>query len=166
MRFCVGRIALIAVAVALFGCGRNPRAPENAIPVVYQIGWWDHQDNVNVTGLEPSVIDSHLNVFNNDALVVVRIEGSMRIPEGHRQPFVSAVHVTERFTPESTDAKRVAELIFTPVISVREDDKYQGEPIAFALPVEYTLHSFAWGPNRFVLRAGNIQRELVLQHPK
>lgn len=147
-------------------CGHRPRRPRNAVPVVPYVSWWAYQDALHITALEPTVLDSHLNLFNSEALISLHITGTAAYPRGRWKPYVKSVHVAERFTPESTDASRIAEITFTPVIGVREDTAYQGQPESFSIVVEHTLHSFAWGPNHFILRAGGLHSELTLYHPK
>lgn len=161
------RLRLISLLACILlaapsSCARRPRRPRNSVPVVFTIGWWVYQDGLAVTVLDPAVLEAPLNLFGSEALVSFRIAGHVSYPEGHWRPYVQSVHVSEQFTPESRDDKRVAVITLTPVIGVKEDPAYRGESVSFGLVVEHTLHTFAWGQNRYIVRSGAQERSVEL----
>jgi hypothetical protein len=136
------------------------------VPVVSHIGWWVYQDGLTVTVLDPVVLEAPLNLFTAEALVSFRVAGTLAYPKGQWRPYVASVHVGEQFTPESRDDNRVGVITLTPVIAVKEDPSYHGQPVPFGLVVEHLVHTFAWGPNHYIIRSGGVERPLQLWQRK
>jgi hypothetical protein len=161
------RLVLVAGLITLSACARGrSRSPRSDVPVTSEIGWWAYQDGVQVTDLTVEVIDGRLHLTKSEALVAIRLRGTMAYAKGGWHPFVERVHVSERFAPQSEGRKRVADIQVTPVLGVHEDKAYMGTPEPFDIRVEHHLHTWEWGTNQYIFRAGGIERSLELVQRK
>ena len=151
-------------ALLALSCSRT-RSPHSDVPVTHEIDWWVYQDGLTVSSLAPTVIESNLNLMNHTALLALQLGGTISSASGWR-PSVRAVHLTQQFTPGSTDTKRTALLTYTPVVSVTEDSSYRGAPVGFAVRIEHRVSTWWWGPNELILRSGPIETHLTLHQRK
>ncbi|WP_188051740.1 hypothetical protein [Flavobacterium sp. GP15] len=141
----------------------EPRKPKIEIPVTYNIGWWSYQDDLTIDSLKIEIIESKLNLFNSKSLVSYSIYGKMKFDDGHWEPKIESVHLSERIEKDSLK-NRIIEI--TPIISVSEKDNEKGGFKKFNFKNEHTIISNGWGNNIIKFICGNKEQIIRLQQTK
>jgi hypothetical protein len=135
-------------------------------PVTYTTGWWPYQAGTEIKSLAVEVTESGFNLFKREGRVRVHLSGTVAYARGGWRPYVEKVHANERFVPSSDAENRFAAVEFTPIVDVKEDSSYKGSSVPFELSFEYPLHTFQWGPNVVLYRAGNLEQKVDVQQWK
>ena len=164
------RLTPILACLILAGCsgclGPKVQRPHSDVPVVHRIGWWAYQDGLSITNFSVEVVDAPLCLFNSKALVRMSIAGTVRYEKGGWRPSIRKVHIGERFDTANTNTVPIADFLVTPVIDVKQDKRYTGEPIPFELKVENHFQTFGWGQNPYRIVCGSFTNETVLMQMK
>ena len=119
-----------------------------------------------MTQLRAEIVHSKLNLFNHSSLVRYHLSGIVQAKAGRWKPFIEKVHISERYThdPEG-EMKDLGEIMLTPIVGVREDEQYTGNPIEFNIKVEHFIESGGWGKNKYVVQCGDLKETFELfQH--
>lgn len=137
----------------------EPRKPKVEIPVTYNIGWWSDQKALTVDSLQIDIIESKLNLFNSKSLISYKVRGKLNY-EGHWQPIIEEIHISERLNLDTTlNYDRIIEI--TPVIEVKENKNSDGGTNKFEFKNEHTISSNHWGINRIKFICG--QKEQIIE---
>jgi hypothetical protein len=156
---------LVGMVVLLCGGCFGPQWAHSDAHVVNRIGWWPYQEGLKVTNFSIEVVDAPLHLFNSKALIRMYISGTACSSRGWR-PIIKEVHIGERFDPNNVSLTPVADFLVTPIIEVRSDKKYSGEPLAFNLKVETHFQTFGWGPNLYHIQCAGFCQDLTLHQRK
>ena len=167
-------LALVLAAVAFYlyltDFGRKgilstePRRPKLEIPVIYNIGWWSDQEALTVDSLAITIVESKLNLFNSKSLIAYKISGHLTY-EGHWQPVIKEVHISERVNLDTTVlCDRIIEI--TPIIKDKSNDDVNGGSDKFEFKNEHTITSSHWGINRIKFICGLKQQTTDLRQSK
>lgn len=166
-------ILTVVVCIVMYGWyyirkhglfNEKPRKPKYEIPVVYNIGWWSHQDALSVDSFDVTIADSKLNLFNAESLIAYTVKGHIAY-KGHWQPEIKEVHISERLNRDtSLPYDKIIEI--TPVVSVRENGTVNGGTVSFGFTNEHTVTSGGWGNNRIMLKCGRFERIVELHQSK
>jgi hypothetical protein len=143
-----------------------PTAKSN-IEITHSLGWWAYQRFLGVDSIHTEIIQSHLNLFNSHSLVAWTVRGTLTNPDGLWKPSIEKVHLSEwyiDYNPEGSIS--FGEIALTPVVAVRQDSSYHGEPIAFSLHIEEVLQSGTWGVNTYYVRCGAVADTFQLHQHK
>lgn len=142
----------------------GPRKAKKQLETTYEIGWWAYQEKLDVTGFTVNVIDSHLNLANNKSLLSYTIDGTLKGSKNWK-PYLEHIHLSERYVDFGSDTtKGIIEI--TPVIQVKENNSYNGEPIPFRITNELILESRGWGPNNLLFTCANHEKNIELMQRK
>ena len=142
----------------------EPRRPRLEIPVTYNIGFWSNQETLSIDCLNIEIIESKLNLFNNKSLISYKVSGELNY-EGHWQPQIEEVHISERLNNDTTlHFDRIIEI--TPVIKNKENKKRNGGSDKFEFKNEHTITSNHWGINRIKFVCGQNEQIIELQQRK
>lgn len=164
------RLTPVLACLILAGCSGclapAVQRPHSDVPVINRIGWWAYQDGLNVTNFSTEVVDAPLQLFNSKALVRMHIAGTVQFKNGGWRPSICTVHIGERFDPDNANAVPIADFLVTPVIEVKQDGKYTGDPIPFDLNVETHFQTFRWGRNAYRIRCASFTSEVILNQMK
>lgn len=154
----------------------EPRKPKLEVPEVSEIGWWPHQESLQVDSFAVEIVESELNLFNSKSLIRYRVKGHL-VSKVHWKPSIKNVHVSQRFLRRyntdlhlyhDADTSGFPEAIveITPVIEHVNDESYNGEPLAFEFVNELRLESFHWGNNWLRFQCLDFWKDLTLQQTK
>lgn len=143
------------------------------VPVVYQLGWWAHQEILQVESFEVEVVHSHLNLFNSISLIRYTIKGFLN-HSGGGVPYIRSVHHSEQrvhqgneFLEEEQNVIPVhAHIQITPVVAFKDLKKRVGVPVSFEFSNEYKLTSLRWGQNHFKFSCAVFDRHIYLTQRK
>ncbi len=141
----------------------EPRKPKIEIPITYNIGWWSYQDDLIIDSLKVEIIESNLNLFNSKSLISYSVYGKMKFDDGHWEPNIENVHLSERIEKDSLKS-RIIEI--TPIISVSETDNQKSGIRKFKFKNEHTIISNGWGNNKIKFICGNKEQSIKLQQSK
>jgi hypothetical protein len=142
----------------------EPRKPKLEIPVTYNIGWWSDQKALTVDSLQVDIIESKLNLFNSKSLISYKVSGLLNY-EGHWQPTISEVHISERINLDTTiHCDRIIEI--TPIIEDKENKNAKGGSDKFEFKNEHTITSNHWGINRIKFICGQKEQTIELRQSK
>lgn len=142
----------------------TPRKPKLELPVTYNIGWWSGQKALTVDSLHIDIIESKLNLFNSKSLISYRVSGKLNY-EGHWQPIIEEVHISERLNLDTTlRCDRIIEI--TPVIEDKENKNANGGSDKFEFRNEHTITSNHWGINRIKFICGQKEQIIELRQMK
>jgi hypothetical protein len=142
----------------------EPRKPILEIPVTYNIGWWSDQKALYIDSLKIDIIESRLNLFNSKSLIAYKVFGHLK-HEGHWQPIIKEVHISERINLDTTlHCDRIIEI--TPVIDDKENKNVNGETANFEFKNEHIITSNQWGINRIKFICGQKYQTIELQQSK
>jgi hypothetical protein len=144
--------------------GPHVQKPRSDVPVIANIGAWPYQKDLRVEDLAVTVVDAPLNLFNNQALVRFRIKGRIKCDNGWR-PFIKEVQLSQRLAGAPT-TRPYGDFALVPVVDVKQDPKYAGDDVQFDVKVEQLVESLDWGPNHYVVVAGDKQAEFTLHQIK
>lgn len=143
---------------------KEPRRPKLEIPVIYNIGWWSDQKALTVDSLTITIVESKLNLFNSKSLIAYKVSGQLTY-EGHWQPVIKEVHISERINLDTTvQCDRIIEI--TPVIKDKSNDNINGGTDKFEFKNEHTITSNHWGINRIKFICGQKQQIIELRQSK
>jgi hypothetical protein len=167
-------LALIICAIAYYlylsDFGRRnilsnePRRPKLEIPVTYNISWWSNQKALTIDSLKIDIIESKLNLFNSKSLISYKVSGHLNY-EGHWQPVIEEVHISERINHDTTlHCDRIIEI--TPVIKDKENKDVYGGIDKFEFKNEHTITSNHWGINRVKFVCGQKEQSIELRQSK
>jgi hypothetical protein len=143
------------------------------VPVIYQIGWWAHQEILQVTSFEVEIVKSNLNLFNSISLIRYTVKGTLN-HQGGSIPYIRAVHHSEQlvhavsvFSDEDSDSIPVhANIQLTPIAAFKDLKKRVTGPVSFEFSNEYKIKSLRWGQNRFKFSCAGIERTIYLSQRK
>ena len=153
--------------MAWFVLNAGPPSPKSDVPLTYSLGWWGDQEHLSVTSLKCEIVESKLNLFNNKSLFRYTISGFLANLNGHFKPYISKVHISERYVRyEKEKYIYEGEITLTPVVSTKSDDSYKGQSINFSIKVEEVIESAGWGKNVYVIRCGNLVDSIFTQQRK
>ena len=160
---------IVLILVGYFGwrwhlLAKIPR-PRSDVPIEYKIGWWPHQHVINLNGLETRIIFDRLTLLNSTSVVEYRLTGKLTYREQQR-PYIKSVHISERWERVDMEQGNVAAITVTPVVAIREDKSYSGEPVEFDLAVQDYLQSGGWGENHYQVSSFGRHAEIVLWQRK
>lgn len=142
----------------------EPRKPRLEIPVTYNIGWWSDQKALSVDSLQVDILESKLNLFNSKSLISYKISGHLNY-EGHWQPIIEEVHISERINLDTTlNCDRIIEI--TPIIEDKENKNTNGGSDKFEFKNEHTITSSHWGINRIKIICGQKEQTIELRQSK
>jgi len=163
-------IILLAVGYYLYltDFGRKgifePRNPRLEIPVTYNIGWWSNQKALNIDSFKIDIVESRLSLFNSKSLIAYKVFGHLKY-EGHWQPKVNEVHISERINLDTTlHCDRIIEI--APVIKVSENNKVNGGIDKFEFKNEHIITSNHYGINRIKFICGQQEKIIELKQVK
>lgn len=137
----------------------GPRRPKKQIETTYEIGWWAYKQGLHIDQFKVDVLDSRLNLFNNKSLVSYTITGTLTAAKTWK-PDVYKIHLSERYSNFGTDSAQ-AVIEITPVITVKENNKYNGEVIPFHVTNELIIESSGWGTNKLLFKCAD--REVTIE---
>lgn len=181
----VGVFCVAALAALYLWTDTGPRRPRSDVPIVWEVAEAPDYENIEVTALAARVIDARMSLFNHVGLIGFTLRGRMTGGRGLR-PRIGRVHFGERVVSQvgasslvervpparvaaeavSARPRRHVELEVTPLLELESDDSYDGEAVPFSVNVETRIRGIQWGANRYVIRCGNLERELTIMHPK
>lgn len=141
----------------------EPRKPKIEVPITYNIGWWSNQDDLTIDSLKIEIVESKLNLFNSKSLVSYSVYGKMKFDDGHWEPNIESIHLSERIETDSLK-NRIIEI--TPIISVTEKDNQKGGFKKFNFKNEHTIIANGWGKNTVKFICGNKKQNIKLQQSK
>jgi len=142
----------------------GPRRPKLEIPVTYNIGWWSNQETLSIDSLNIEIVESNLNLFNSESLISYKVSGHLNY-EGHWQPKIKEVHISERLNNDTTlYYDRIIEI--TPIIKVKENKKVNGGSDKFEFKNEHIITSNYWGMNRIKFVCEQNEQVIELQQKK
>jgi len=135
----------------------EPRKPKLEIVETNDIGWWPHQECLKIDSFQVEFVESELNLFNSKSLIKYTVKGKLSHKDSWR-PYINHIHPSHRFLRrhdtnihpylgKDTINTPEAMIEISPVIKVKNDDKYKGEEIPFEFTNEIKLESFHWGQN-------------------
>lgn len=153
-----------------------PRNPKNQIETTYNIGWWSHQDDLQIDSLSIKIIESKLCLFNSYSLISYTIKGEIK-GDNNWKPFIDKIHLSERFTRNynrelhpylDNDSCKLPEAIFeiTPIVEEKENRNYNGEKISFEFTNELKIESFHWGNNSIRFQCADLSKDIILKQIK
>jgi hypothetical protein len=156
-------ISCVVVALGAWRVRQLYFFPSSDVPVVTSVGFWPYQDCIQVDRLDARVLKSRFGLMNTgEALLEVTIGGSITPDSPERSLSVTAVQVTER--PSSSGDELLVDIELVPVCSdVAAESGLTGR---FDVRLEYVVHAFQWGPNRFSLHAGQASTQVDVLCPK
>lgn len=134
------------------------RKPKLELPVTYNIGWWSGQKALTVDSLHIDIIESKLNLFNSKSLISYRVSGKLNY-EGHWQPIIEEVHISERLNLDTT-------LRCDRIIEDKENKNANGGSDKFEFRNEHTITSNHWGINRIKFICGQKEQIIELRQMK
>lgn len=139
------------------------------VPIFYQLGWWAHQQLMEITSFEVTIIESDLNLLNSVSLISYTVKGCLH--EGtNGTPYIQSVQHAEyliyapsEFSEEEMTESPVHALIqLTPVVNIKNDEKKSTERVSFEFTNFYKIKSVRWGENQVQFRCGNIDKKIAL----
>ena len=137
--------------------------PSSDVPVVTSVDFWPYQDCIEIDRLDVRVLASRFGLMNTgEALLEVTIGGSITPDSPGRSLSVSSVQVTERVSGSGDERHVDIELV--PVCSDAAAEI--GLTGRFDVRLEYVVHAFQWGPNRFSLHSGQASTQVEVLCPK
>jgi len=155
-----GKKDILSIAVLSAG----PRNPKLEIPVIYNIGWWSNQKELNIDSLKIDILEDRLSLFNSKSLIAYKVFGHFK-HIGHWQPIIEEVHISERINRDTTlHCDRIIEI--TPVVKVKENNKVNGGTDKFAFKNEHIIISNHWGINRIKFICGQKEKTIELHQVK
>lgn len=163
-------LSVVAYYLYLTDFGRKnilstePRKPKIEIPETYNIGWWSDQKALTVDSLQVDILESKLNLFNSKSLISYKVSGQLNY-EGHWQPIIKEVHISERINLDTTlRCDRIIEI--TPVVEDKENKNSNGGSDKFEFRNEHTITSNHWGINRIKFICGQKEQIIELRQSK
>ncbi|MGD9006838.1 MAG: hypothetical protein PVG41_02895 [Desulfobacteraceae bacterium] len=155
-------IACTICILFCFSCG-GPRWPRSDVKVINKTGWWPYQNEMQIESFNVEVVEAPLNLFNNEALIAIKITGSIK-NDKKWMPYIDMVQISENFIPD--DRSLTKEYTVVPVVAVENDDDYLGENILFNTKIEYIIKTNQWGQNIVYFKCRDIRKEIVLHQRK
>ena len=143
----------------------HPRKPKSEIPVTNSIGWWINQKELIIEAFEVRIIESRLNLFNQESLISYSVKGRIGY-EGYSRPFIKEVHLSERPLQMDSIVMEEIEIQITPIIDVIKVKEQMAGSIQFELKNEHIVKSMHWGQNRIRFTCGKFTKTLVLTQSK
>lgn len=182
-------ITILSVIVILFGIlllffpnipndlslvlSSGPPSPKSDVPITYSIGWWNNQNQVSITKLEATIVESKLSLFNNKSLFQYSIFGKLCNPKGRWKPQISQAHFSERYIQydfEKEDSinrkKYIGEIHITPIVENVEDNSYKGDTLTFSINLQEIVESANWGECMYIIKCSDISDTLVIHQYK
>ena len=151
----------------------GPSSPKSDVPITYSIGWWNNQDELTITKLETTIIESKLSLFNNKSLFQYSISGKLCNPKGKWKPQISEAHFAERyiqydFENDNYLGKRnyIGEIHITPIVKNIEDDSYKGDSISFRINLQEIVESANWGECKYIIKCSDFVDTLIIKQYK
>lgn len=142
----------------------EPRAPKFEIPITYNIGWWSDQEALFINNLKVEIVESKLNLLNSKSLISYQVGGQLNY-QGHWQPKIEEVHISERLNNDTTmNFDRIIEI--TPIIKNTENRNVNGGSEKFEFKNEHTITSNHWGINRIKFVCGQKEQIIEVQQSK
>jgi len=95
----------------------------------------------------------------------VTIKGVIIGPNKFR-PKIGRVQLAENIVERSENGGSVAEIKMTPVITVEQDNSYDGRSVPFNITQELVLESMNWGRNTFHVLIGDVKTSVTVHQAK
>ena len=142
----------------------EPRRPKFELPITYSIGWWSNQKSLSIDSLQIEIVESKLNLFNSKSLISYKVSGQLTF-EGHWQPIIKEVHISERINVDTTlRCDRIIEI--TPIVTSKENKNINGGSDKFEFRNEHTITSNHWGINVIKFICGQKEQTIELRQTK
>ncbi len=159
---------LILGGIGLLAFNHLIPKPVSDVPVVYKISWNSYQSGLSITQLRARVlsVDPKGILGLDPAIVEFEVSGTIA-GKGQWRPQIERVHISERWIQlpgESVDP--VAEIVLTPLIGVKRDEKYSETPVEFKIKVQDKFATTAWGKNLYQVKAGEQKAEFEIWQSK
>lgn len=144
------------------------------VPIIYQLGWWAHQQVLEVTSFEVTVVKSNLNLFNSISLIRYTVKGWLHHRAGG-VPYIRSIHHSEQLIPapnefldemEENELRIHAHIQLTPVVAFKDIKKRLTERVPFEFSNEYRIKSLRWGQNSFKISCAGIDHYIRLSQRK
>ncbi len=143
---------------------KGPRSARLEVPVTYTIAWWANQEALKVDSFTIDIVESKLNLFNSKSVISYKVSGQITY-QGHWQPKIREVHISERINQDSTlNCDRIIEI--TPVLESKENTQTNGGTDLFEFKNEHIITSNHWGVNRIKFICGSKEQTIELQQSK
>jgi len=157
---------LLLILIFTAGClSHHVPRPKSDVDFTYKIGWWPYQDGLTVQTLSTEVVDSTLNLFNSTTLIRIKIKGSIQY-RNRWEPKIEKVHIAEEVVVGGNFTNSLATIRLQPIIGVKENDNYAGDPMPYDLTQELHIHSMGWGSNTFHIICAGITNKVNLMQMK
>jgi len=172
----IGLILLVIILLALgaycyftnfgrtsvFSAGTN--WPTREIPITYNVGWWTNQEAISVDSLKIEIVESKLNLFNNQSLIAYEVSGQLTNKQGWKAS-IKEVHISERINLDTAlHCDRIIEI--TPIVKFKEHEKLEILSERFKFRNEHTIVSNHWGINRIKFVCGQKEQVIALRQRK
>jgi hypothetical protein len=165
-------IALIAIlaffskdiAWAIYYWSIKPRKARIEIPVTYRVGWWPGQQWLTIDSFRVEIVESHLNLFNDQSLFAYTVFGKIKNTK-FVECFIEEVHLSERLNRDtSVHVDRIVEI--TPVVSLKGSKKEVPETTTFKFRNELNITSGFWGGNSIKFICGSKEQIIEFRQKK
>lgn len=140
--------------------------PKSDVPVTTNTSWWASQEKVRVESLDIEVVDGRLGLLKKEALVRFRIKGTLAGGHNGWRPTITEAQISQRVVMQGEPKMPVGDILIAPAGRGRKDVNYKGESLPFDIKLESYVDTYQWLTNRYVVRCGAIQKELVLFQKK
>lgn len=125
-----------------------------------------YPQDIQIADLTAGIVKADLCVLDDRALVRFRIVGTLQHGQAGWRPFIKEVHISEYLPQGEEDAGSLSEIVLLPVVGVKRDRHYEGESVPFDVKIEHIVHTFQYLENKYVIRCGPLERELLLYRDK
>ncbi len=142
-------LALFCVVLLCGGCATGPSVQRADVKIVRTVASWPYQKDMVIDAFDVRVVEAHLNLFNDLALVEYDITGRMT-GSNRWKPFIRSLFVSQRVT----DDGKAGDFEVIPVVSVKKVAGYLGGEEHFHIIVQEVVQSLQWGPIRYDVRCG------------
>jgi len=142
----------------------GPRSPKNEIPITYNIGWWDYQNDLIINEFNINIVESKLSLFNSKSLISYKIVGKINY-SGKWKPNINLIHISERINKDTTQNYQII-IEITPIVNITKDEKLNGGIENFEIINEHIIQSVNWGENRIKFVCENKDTIIMLAQRK
>ncbi|MCC6154840.1 MAG: hypothetical protein IT367_13825 [Candidatus Hydrogenedentes bacterium] len=163
-------VAIVSLVVVYYA---NPSEifglrPHSDLKIETDIGWWPYQDKVTISDFTAEAVNPVLNLFRHEFIVRYHIKGSVQADPTWR-PYLASAHVTTRLSQARKNGEintHYADTHIIPIVQIKEDEKYSGQPIPFDVTIEHVQHTMGWGQNIYTAKCLGTEREIKVSQTK